>query len=145
MSRLVDTNVLLYSISTASDEQRQRDVAREILSGSHNVLSVQVLQEFYVQSTRATRKDSIGHDLAVGLVRTWLRFPVQAVTVELVGLALELRAKHGRSYWDAAVVASGVVAGCETLLTEDLHHGQVVQGLTIVTRFGSSRDLPRPP
>ena len=135
MSRLVDTNVLLYSISTANDERRKREVAREILSGTHNVLSVQVLQEFYVQSTRATRKDSIGHDLAVGLVRTWMRFHVQAVTVEVMGLALELRAQHGWSYWDAAVVASGVVAGCDTLLTEDLHHGQVVMGLTIVNPF----------
>lgn len=135
MSRLVDTNVLLYSISTANDERRKREVAREILSGTHNVLSVQVLQEFYVQSTRATRKDSIGHDLAVGLVRTWLRFHVQAVTVEVMGLALKLRAQHGWSYWDAAVVAAGVVAGCDTLLTEDLHHGQVVMGLTIVNPF----------
>lgn len=135
MSRLVDTNVLLYSISTANDERRKREVAREILSGTHNVLSVQVLQEFYVQSTRATRKDSIGHDLAVGLARTWMRFHVQAVTVEVMGLALELRAQHGWSYWDAAVVASGVVAGCDTLLTEDLHHGQVVMGLTIVNPF----------
>ncbi|HZJ10948.1 MAG TPA: PIN domain-containing protein [Trueperaceae bacterium] len=135
MGRLLDTNVLLYSLSTASDERWKRDVAREILESSENVVSVQVLQEFYVQSTRATRKDPISHDLAVGLIRTWLRFPVQTVTIEVLGLALDLRAKHGWSYWDSAVVASALTAGCNTVLTEDLQHGQVVAGLTIVNPF----------
>jgi hypothetical protein len=54
-------------------------------------LSVQVLQAFYVQATRVTRPDPIAHDLAVGLIRRWLRFEVQAITVPVMINALQIK------------------------------------------------------
>ena len=138
MSRFLDTNVLLYSISTVEGERAKRDIARELLDRDDNVLSVQVLQEFYVQSTRATRTDALSHDLAVGLVRTWLRFPVQPITVDVLQLALDLKARHAWSYWDSAVVAASQVAGCSELMTEDLEAGQQVSGVTIRDPFKTS-------
>ena len=58
MTRFLDTNVLLYSVSPNPNEGLKRDTARRLLAEHDNALSVQVLQEFYVQATRATRPRS---------------------------------------------------------------------------------------
>ncbi|HEX6930974.1 MAG TPA: PIN domain-containing protein [Streptosporangiaceae bacterium] len=59
--RFADTNVLLYAISRDPAEQDKAKRANDILAGRDLALSVQVLQEFYVQATRASRPDAIGH------------------------------------------------------------------------------------
>jgi predicted nucleic acid-binding protein len=69
--RFLDTNILLYCVSRDRAEAPQRDIAIALLGADDIALSVQVLQEFYVQATRATRPDAVAHDIAVGLVRTW--------------------------------------------------------------------------
>ena len=80
-------------------------------SGSDNALSVQVLQAFCVQATRATRRDALPHDRAAGLIRTSLRFPVQDVTLAVLGDTLDIRAAAGLSCWDAEIVAAARAPG----------------------------------
>jgi predicted nucleic acid-binding protein len=75
------------------------------------------------------------HDLAVGLIRTWLRFPVQDVTLAVMGDALAIKAAAGLSYWDAAIVAAARALGCRELFSEDLAHGREIEGLKIVDPF----------
>ena len=67
---------------------------------------------------------ALPHDIAVGLVRTWLRFPVQNITVAIVSDALDIKARHRLSYWDAAIVAAARALGCRELLSEDMAHGR---------------------
>jgi predicted nucleic acid-binding protein len=135
MTRFLDTNVLLYSISRNPDEAVKRDTAERLLSERDNALSVQVLQEFYVQATRATRRDALSHEIAAGLIRTWLRFPVQDITVAVMGDALEIKALAGLSYWDAAIIAAARALGCGELLSEDMAHGSAVAGVRAVNPF----------
>lgn len=135
MSRFLDTNVLLYSISRDRHEAEKRDVAVRLLDARDNALAVQVLQEFYVQATRTTRPDALPHEIATGLIRTWLRFPVQDMTVAVMGHALDIKARFGLSYWDAAIVAAARALGCRELLTEDLSHGREIEGLLIANPF----------
>ena len=135
MSRFLDTNILLYSISRDRREADKHDVAVRLLDERDNALSVQVLQEFYVQATRPTRTDALPHDIATGLIRTWLRFPVQDVTLSVMGHALDLKARFTLSYWDAAIVAAAHALGCRELLTEDLSHGLAIDGLVIANPF----------
>ena len=78
--RFVDTNILLYAISRAPEEQDKAKRANDILAERDLALSVQVLQEFYVQATRASRPDAIGHRQAVLLIQSFRRFPVQDIT-----------------------------------------------------------------
>jgi predicted nucleic acid-binding protein len=66
--RFVDTNILLYAISRDPAEQGKAKRANGILAERDLALSVQVLQEFYVQATRASRPDAIGHQQAVRLI-----------------------------------------------------------------------------
>jgi predicted nucleic acid-binding protein len=133
--RFIDTNILLYSISRDPAEAAKRDIAIALLDAENIALSVQVLQEFYVQATRATRPDALAHEIAVGLVRTWLRFKVQEITLPVMINALEIKVIHGLSYWDAAIVAAARALGCRVLLSEDMSHGREVEGVTINNPF----------
>lgn len=131
----LDTNVLLYSISRAPEESAKRDNAIELLDEDEGGLSVQVLQEFYVEATRATRRDPLSHTIATSLIRTWMRFEVQDVTSSLLLHALEIKAKHGFSYWDSAIIAAARMLGCTEIYSEDMAHGRNVEGIAIINPF----------
>ncbi len=133
--RFVDTNVLLYAASTAGDEQDKRRRALSILDGEDLALSVQVLQEFYVQATRATRVDRMEHEQAVALVESWLRFRVQETTADLMRSTFSTAARWHIAYWDAAIVEAARAAGCATLLSEDLQHGMDFAGVRVSDPF----------
>ena len=133
--RFLDTNILLYSISRDPAETAKRDRAVALLDADDNALSVQVLQEFYVQATRPTRPDAIPHDIAVGLIRTWLRFKVQDITVPIMTGALAIKATYGLSYWDASIVAAARALDCRELYSEDMAHGRDIEGAVIINPF----------
>jgi predicted nucleic acid-binding protein len=134
-ARFLDTNILLYSISTHPDEGTKRAIAIRAIENGDNAVSVQVLQEFYVQATRPSHPGAISHEDAVGLIRAWLRFPVQATTLEVLNLALAIKATHLLSYWDAAIVAAARAIGCREVLSEDMTHGSQINGVTIINPF----------
>ena len=135
MAAFVDTNVLLYAASTVADEADKRRTARAILDRDDLVLSVQVLQEFYVQATRATKPDRLAHEPAVALVESWLRFRVIETTVPLIQRALASALRWRISYWDAAIVEAARTGGCPTLLSEDLQPGMSFSGVTVENPF----------
>lgn len=133
--RFVDTNILLYAVSTAADERAKKERALAVLDGDDVALSVQVLQEFYVQATHRGRAERLSHDDAVALVESWLRFPVQEISVPLMQNAMATAARWDVSYWDAAIVEAAREAGCSTLLSEDLQNGMDFAGVRVVNPF----------
>lgn len=135
MANFVDTNILIYAIGGAQFVPDKTLRARRILEQDDCAVSVQVLQEFYVQATRASRAGAISHDDAVSLIRAWSRFPVQPLTLETVHAALDIKVRHRLSYWDAAIVAAAQALGCATLYSEDMAHGMTIGGTRIVNPF----------
>jgi predicted nucleic acid-binding protein len=135
VTRFLDTNILLYSISNNPAEAGKRARAIALLDADDNALSVQVLQEFYVQATRPTRPDALPHDIAAGLIRTWLRFEVQENTVPVILDALKIKGRYGISYWDAAIVAAARALGCRELVSEDMDDGCDYEGTTVTNPF----------
>ena len=133
--RFVDTNVLLYSISSDPTESNKMLRAVELLSHADLALSVQVLQEFFVQSTRSGKPGALSGEDALALIDTWLRYPVQETTVELVRAAGVSAKRWQISYWDAAIVEAARALGCRQLLTEDLNHHQEFGGVVAVNPF----------
>lgn len=131
----LDTNVLLYSISTAPAEAAKRARAVELVNRDDIAVSVQVFQEFYVQATRVTRAAPLSHDQAAGLIGKWARFVVQDVTHDILRAALDLKRAHGFSYWDSAIIAAARALGCDVLQTEDMSHGRRIDGVTILNPF----------
>lgn len=135
MAVFLDTNILIYSISDAPAEISKRDRSIALLARRDCILSVQVLQEFYVQATRASRPAPLSHEKAVAFITAWRRFPVQPMTLALLQDALAIRAAHRFSYWDCAVIAAAKAGRCEDLFTEDMSDGQVIDGVRISNPF----------
>jgi predicted nucleic acid-binding protein len=133
--RFVDTNVLLYALSTAAEEQAKAQIALSILDDHDLALSAQVLQEFYVQATRPAKIDKISHEQATALIEAYLRFQVQETTVQLVRAALDAKERFGISYWDAAIVEAARLRSCRILLTEDLDDGRDYDGVVVENPF----------
>jgi predicted nucleic acid-binding protein len=133
--RFVDTNILLYAISRDPAEQDKAKRANDILTDRDLALSVQVLQEFYVQATRASRPDAIGHQQAVLLIESFQRFPVQDITSGIMMAALDTRQRFQLSYWDAAIIEASRAMGCTQVLSEDLNDGQDYDGVRVVDPF----------
>jgi predicted nucleic acid-binding protein len=133
--RFVDTHVLLYAISTDPVEAAKAGAARAILESTDLALSVQVLQEFYVQATRPTRQHRLSHEQASLLVESWLRFPVQDITVPIMLAAATTAQASHISYWDAAVIEAARALGCATVLSEDLADGRDYSGVHVENPF----------
>lgn len=133
--RFVDTNILLYAVSTVPAEARQRRIARELLDQDDLALSVQVLQEFYVQATRPTRPDPLTHEQAASLIEAWLRFPVQELTVPIMQAALATKLRWAVNYWDAVIIEAARAAGCPVVLSEDLQAGMDFAGIRVENPF----------
>lgn len=131
----VDTNILLYSISLDPADAAKRAIAERLLDEGDCALSVQVLQEFLHQATRATRPGRLAWDDAWDLTRTWRRFPVQENTLALLDNTHDLRRRTGYSLWDSLVVAAAQALGCTTLASEDMQDGRIIDGLRIVNPF----------
>ena len=133
--RFVDTNILLYAISRDPSEAAKARRANEILADRDIGLSVQVLQEFYVQSTRTSRLDPISHEQATGLIEAWRRFPVQETTVDVMVAALATRRRFEISYWDAAIIEACRSLGGAVVLSEDLDTGTDYDGVRVENPF----------
>jgi predicted nucleic acid-binding protein len=136
--RFVDTNILIYSVSPLPEDAKKCGTAIALLQSRDLVLSVQVLQEFYVQATRPTRPQRLTHDEAALFIAAWLRFRIQENTVALFQAALDAKARFQISYWDAAIIEAARAAGCRQILSEDLSPGQDYDGLTVINPFAST-------
>ena len=133
--RFADTNILLYAISRDPEEQEKSRRANELLSARDAALSVQVLQEFYVQATRVSRSDRLTHQQALRLVESFLRFPVAQVTPAVMLAAMATGERFRISYWDAAILESARSLGCDVVLSEDLSDGEDYAGVRVENPF----------
>jgi predicted nucleic acid-binding protein len=131
----LDTNILLYSISDEPLEGRKRTIALKLIDRTDVGLSVQVLQEFYVQATRASRAKPLSHAIASGLIGKWARFPMQSMTMDILTSALAIKQRHNLSYWDSAIVAAALALQCQELYTEDMRDGLTINGPRLVNPF----------
>ena len=135
----LDTNVLLYAVSTTPAEAPKRQLARYLLNEDDWTLSVQVLQEFYVQATRATRSDRLALSDAVALIASWERFTVQPLDAAVLHEALALHQAYPVSYWDAAILAAAQQSGCNLVLSEDMTDGETYGMVTVRNPFAAIR------
>lgn len=134
--QFVDTNVLLYAYDASAGARH--DAARDLVSrlgrDRQGVLSVQVLQEFYVNVTREIARP-LSPGLAAERIRVLGQWPIYAPTADDVVAAAELSVVAQLSFWDAMVVRSASASGCRVLWSEDLNTGQVIAGVKIKNPF----------
>ncbi len=133
--RFVDTNILIYAVSIAAEDADKTRRALVLLEERELALSVQVLQEFYVQATRATRPGALTHREAVSFATALLRFRVQETTLGVLQAAFGIRERYGLSYWDSAILAAARACDCDIVYSEDLSAKQDYDGMRVVNPF----------
>ena len=130
----LDTNVLLYAED--SSEPRKKEIAVALILEHKRqrtgVVSLQVLQEFFVN---AIQKLKVDPGVARYKVEFHARFDVVEPKVTDVLAAIDFHRLHGTSYWDALVIRCAKQSGCRVLLSEDMQQGQVIDGVRIVNPF----------
>ena len=133
--RFVDSNIPIYAIAGNSADEKKAEQALRILEDGDLATSVQVLQEFYVQATRDTRRDRISHEEAVAFIQALCQFPVQELTANVLQSALATKHRYQISYWNAAIIEAARALGCREVLTEDLGDGQDYGGVRVTNPF----------
>lgn len=136
MRAFFDTNVLVYLFD--GDAPDKREAARSLLQqeadAGRATLSTQVLQEFFATVTRKLAVP-LGHERAERAVRNLAEMSVVQVDTGLVFAGIELARRLQVSLWDALIVGAALQSGSTVLYTEDLQHGQRIDGLTVANPF----------
>jgi predicted nucleic acid-binding protein len=131
----VDTNVLIYAHDV--DAKAKRDVAknvlRELWSERRGVLSMQVLQEFYVNVTRKIASP-LPKDAARLVVNSYSIWCMETTPAEIAA-AFRIEDESHIGFWDALIVASAAKAGTTRVLSEDLNAQQMIAGIRIENPF----------
>ena len=130
----VDTNVLLYAVSTNPTEAEKRRAAREVLEAGRIGFSIQVAQEFFVNATRKLRPPLSSQD-ALAFIQTLASSEIVALDFDLFQEAVRLQDRFQISYWDAAIVAAAKRLGAQWLYSEDLADGEVFEGVQVINPF----------
>jgi predicted nucleic acid-binding protein len=135
----VDTNVLIYAhdIDAGTKHEIAKTILRDLWSERTGVLSLQVLQEFYVNVTRKITvplsKDSAR--LVVSSYGIWCT----ETTLAEIASAFRIEDESGVSFWDALILSSAAKSGATRILSEDLNAGQRIAGIKVENPFVGTR------
>jgi len=131
-----DTNVLLYLFDDSVPEKKAQaqEVFSEEVEAGRAVLSTQVLQEFYVSVTRKLA-EPLPSAVAEAQVRDFARLPTVRVDEVMILSAIERHRSMSFSFWDALILEAALRGGADRLLTEDMQHGQKIEGLLVENPF----------
>lgn len=135
----VDTNVLVYAHDVDAGAKRQiaKEILRELWGERTGVLSIQVLQEFYVNVTRKIPSPlpKASARLVVDGYATW---SVETTPAEMIA-AFRIEDEARISFWDALIVSSAIRSGATRILSEDFNAGQRISGILIDNPFAASQ------
>jgi predicted nucleic acid-binding protein len=130
----LDTNILIYADDKATPAKQRRalDLVAEHRRARTGVVSLQVLQEYFVT---VTRKLHVDPGVARRKVELLAEFDVAAPEVADILAAIDLHRLHGFSFWDALILRAAKQAGCSVVLSEDMQDARETDGLQIVNPF----------
>lgn len=131
----VDTNLLIYAhdVDSAAKHETAKYILQELWNERTGALSIQVLQEFYVNVTRKIAKP-LSKAAAREIVNGYLVWCVETTPAE-ISMAFRIEDKARIGFWDALIVAAAVKAGADRILSEDLNTGQMIFGVRIENPF----------
>lgn len=132
----VDTNILVYAhdLEAGAKHRKAAQILEQIWQQKNGVLSIQVIQEFYVTLTRKLKKP-LKQKIAKSLVEKYGHWQIMAPQMPQVLAAMDLQRKNRFSFWDAMIVQSALEAECAILLSEDMQHGRCIYNLAIQNPF----------
>jgi predicted nucleic acid-binding protein len=135
----LDTNVLIYAATGNEVHPGKFTRAGEILTTEIFAISTQVVGEFVRNVQNPTKMTS---PLTDDEVDSWLErlfaFPVISIDREIILNAAFFQRRYQLDYWDGQILAAAHRFGAETLLTEDLTHGQTYGSVRCENPFRSN-------
>ena len=136
MRRFFDTNILVYLFDGAAraKQARARELLEQAVREGFALLSTQVLQEFFVATTRKLAVP-LSHDEAERAVRDLSRLPTVEINAVLILDAIATMRRCRLSFWDSLIVQTALHGGAAVLYSEDLQHGRVIETLMIENPF----------
>jgi predicted nucleic acid-binding protein len=131
----VDTNILIYAHDIDAKEKHQtaRSVLNRLWDERSGVLSMQVLQEFYVNVTRKIGTP-LPKDVARRIVDSYSAWCIQTTAAD-IAVAFRIEDESNVGFWDALIVASAAKSGAARILSEDLNDQQMIAGIRIENPF----------
>src|SRR5580704_17555811 len=131
----VDTNILIYAhdVDAGAKHQVAKTVLRELWSQRSGVLSMQVLQEFYVNVTRKIASP-LPKDVARLVVNSYSIWCMETTPTE-ISAAFRIEDESRIGFWDALIAASAAKSGATKILSEDLNHQQRIAGIPVENPF----------
>jgi predicted nucleic acid-binding protein len=132
----VDTNVLVYAHDVTAGDKHNRacSLVEELWETRQGSLSVQVLQEFSVTTTRKIPKP-LEAPAAAQIIGDLAHWHVHAPAAGDVLAAIDIHQRTGASFWDAMILRSAQELGCQILYSEDLNAGQDYAGVEVRNPF----------
>lgn len=131
----VDTNVLIYAhdVDAKAKHGVAESVLRELWTHRTGALSLQVLQEFYVNVTRKIAKPLSKAEARL-VVNSYSIWCIETTPAEIAA-AFQIEDKARIGFWDALIVASAAKSGAVRILSEDLNPQQTIAGIRIENPF----------
>jgi predicted nucleic acid-binding protein len=132
----LDTNILVYAYDLSAGEKNRiaSQVVRDCWEHENGCLSIQVLQELFVNVTRKIN-DPLDHQTARQMVADlaeWrLQIPEASDLLQVIGF----QESYQLPFWDAMIVQSAARLGCKQLLSEDFNHGQMYDNVQVTNPF----------
>jgi predicted nucleic acid-binding protein len=129
-----DTNVLIYADDKAvpAKQRKALNLIAEHRRARTGVVSLQVLQEYFVTITRKLRVDAA---IARRKVELLSEFDVATPEVADILAAIDLHRLHGFSFWDSLILRAAKQSGCSVLFSEDMQTAREIDGILIVNPF----------
>ena len=132
-----DSNSLIYRFSPL--ETRKQGLAttllREAVLRRNGVISYQVVQEVLNVGFKSTKTLLTMPEAALLVESFSIDFQIVSWSLLLVEQALTIKERFRFQWYDSLIVAAALQAQCDVLYTEDLQHGQRIEGLTVVNPF----------
>ncbi len=134
----LDTNIIIYAYDASAGKKHEiaQKIVMNLWVSGHGILSTQVLQEFYVNVTKKIHKP-LNVKFAKDIISDFLKWDVIVNDGEAILGAIDMQLKYNYSFWDSMIIHAAISGGAALLLSEDLSHGQSIDGVTIKNPFRS--------
>jgi len=131
----VDSNVLIYAhdVDAKAKHEKAKSILRDLWSERTGVLSLQVLQEFYVNVTRKI-SSPLSKKEARLVVNTYALWCMETTPTEIVS-AFRIEDESRIGFWDALIVACAAKSGAQRIISEDLNARQLIAGIRVENPF----------
>ncbi|MBU4319246.1 MAG: PIN domain-containing protein [Proteobacteria bacterium] len=132
----VDTNILVYAhdLDAGFKYEMASKAVSELWENRNGLISTQVLQEFYITLTKKIPRPLTGNTVR-GILMSYSSWEIVLNDPKLIFQASEIEEANHISFWDALIVSAAFSGNASVILTEDLNHGQYIEGILIKNPF----------